>query len=312
MKAGRASSAVRDYQEAMKRRSSRDVGSKLADARKLQRHEDGAIIEARGDQFATEGREDQAIDEWMRAAQASSQVARREDLLRKVGNLQSHKRRRSVLRRSLLLLSLFLLVIAATFVLTPMVHNRLSARDLEALSSLPPAERISGIDGFVEQAKPYAWYVRLFMREYELLTVADAQQQRADLIKTVVVQPQADKVLADRELTLLAQLKVRDEDVRVTWKQLAADAASVRQIVFDPERRVQVDAIAVRAKAGLEAAEARRAALGQQVVKARRTGAEGEQVFARDNVVAAVSPRDAPRLQLAGERVGDEVRCAVE
>jgi len=255
MKAGRASSAVRDYQEAMKRRSSRDVGSKLADARKQQRHEDGATIEARGDQFAAEGREDQAIDEWMRAAQASSQVARREDLLRKVGGLQSRKRRRSVLRRSLLLLSLFMFVIAVTFVVTPMVHNRLSARDLESLAALPPTERISGLDGFIEQAKPYSWYVRLFMREYELSTVVDAQAQRADLIKTVVVQPQADKVMADRELTLLAQLKVRDEDTRVTWKQLAADAASVRQIVLDPERRNQIDAIAGRAKAGLEAAD---------------------------------------------------------
>ena len=68
----------------------------------------------------------------------------------------------------------------------------------------------------------------------------------------------------------------------------------------------------VRRAAGLEAAEARRAALGQQIVKACRARAEGEQVLAGNDVVAAVSARDPPRLQLPGERVGDQMRLDIE
>jgi serine/threonine-protein kinase len=284
---GRVSSAVRSYQDAIKRRSSRDQGAKIADARKQQRHEDGLAIEARGDQMAAAGREDEAIDEWMRAAQASSQVARREDLLRKVGNVQHRKRRRSLLRRSLILLSLFMLAVVGAFAATPEVHRRLAQRELLALAGLPAAERLAELDAFIDRTKPYAWYLNLFRSEYDLPAVADAQAQRVELAKAAPVEaPPSSSAIADRERKFVEQLGERAKDAHVTWKQLESDAASLRPLIRDQGRRAQVDAIAAQAAAGLQAVEQGLAAIDA----ARQAGHHADAL-----ALAAEFPASNPR-----------------
>lgn len=243
-------------QESLKRRSSRDMGAKIAEVRKQQRHEEGLAIEARGDQFAAEGREDEAIDEWMRAAQASSQVARREDLLRKVGGVQRRQRRRRGLRRTLSLVILLAVAVLGIYLVTPEVHRRLSQREFQVLAQLPVASRLAELDQFIDRTKPYGWYVQVFQRGYELPVIAYAQQQRNTLVAATTVQPPHNPVVqADREGALLERLIARTADPQATWKQLESEATNIRAQITDPARRAQVDSIISAAQAGQQAVE---------------------------------------------------------
>ena len=250
--AGRASEAVRAYQEALKRRSSRDVGGKLADARKLQRHDEAEEVEECGDQFAAEGRDDEAIDEWLRASQLQSRVIRREGLLRKVGAVQGRKRRRMLLRRTIGALALLVLVAVNVGLWTPRVHDYLVKRDLPAATpGEEPTARLAVLSRFVEAHQPYAWYATIFRNSYDLPTVIAANREITALRALPPPVRPAD-ARAARDINEAKRIRTLAGDPQVPWRQVAEAAAAT---TAEGEARRAIEAVATEALAALQAQE---------------------------------------------------------
>ena len=250
--AGRASEAVRSYQEALKRRSTRDVGGKLADARKLQRHDEAEAIEERGDQLAEQGRDDEAIDEWLRASQMQSRVIRREELLRKVGKVQRRKRRRLLLRRSLGTLALGLLVAVNVGLWTPRVHDHLAARDYPAaVTDEGPTARLQQLSRFVDAHQPYRWYAGTFRRGYDLPTVSAARRE-IDALRALPPPVRPAAARAAHDAIEVNRIRTLAADPQVSWRQVAEAAAAT---TAEGEARRAIEAATAPAHVALQAQE---------------------------------------------------------
>jgi len=252
--AGRASEAVRSYQEALKRRSSRDVGGKLADARKLQRHGEAEAIEDKGDQLAARGRDDEAIDEWLRASQMQSRVIRREEILRKVGRAQSRKRRRMLLRRSLGALALFLLIAVNVGLWTPPVHEHLAARDYPvAATGEAPSGRLATLGEFIDSQQPYAWYARLFRRSYELPTLVRARQE-VEALRALPAPVRPADLRGARDIAEAKRIRLLAADPQIPWRQVA-EAAAATATATEGDARRAIESVIADAQAALQAQE---------------------------------------------------------
>jgi tetratricopeptide (TPR) repeat protein len=251
---GHPSEAIREYNEAQKRRPSKEVGGKLADARKAQRHNDASSLDAHGDAMAKSGRFDEAIDDWMRASQQYSQVARREDLLRKVAKAQSAKRRRRILRLSFGVIILLAVIGVNAYLWTPRGHAWWVERQRQQANSLTdPGARREALSAIIDKNVPFTFYQTFFGRGYAI----SFARVEADLktLSGIPEQGGSDTTVADRENTVVKAIETAAIDDQITWPALIKRGEGALKNLSGNDPRARVQAVIDAARAQMTNAE---------------------------------------------------------
>jgi len=296
---GRASEAIRQYNEAQKRRPSKEVGGKLADARKAQRHGDATALEQHGDSHADAGRYDEAIDDWMRASQQYSQVARREELLRKVAGAQRSKSWRRLRRSFFGLILLIVLVGVLAYLLTPRAHATwLDYQRKQALAAPDVPSQVRALQDLTETARPYQWYATFFRRPYELpLTAIEA-----DLRSLRTVAPDQDPVpvgadqQGKREAAAIITLADLAANAAVQWSTVIERGEAVLKTLAGAEPREQATAVIAAARSAVENIDRELAE-----IEALRASGHHQEALVRSAAFAEGFPRAGLRtLPVAG------------
>lgn len=269
---GRPSEAIRQYQEAQRRRPSKEIGGKLADARKAQRHGDAASIEQRGDEAARLGRYDDAIDDWMRASQQYSQVARREDLLRKVAKAQRAKQSRRLTRVFFGLILIVVVLGVNAYLWTPDLHNKWIEYERTQANTLGnPVERRAALQHILQKHQPFAWYKTCFSKSYELNIAAVEADIRAI---SAAVEPTGPNEIAIAEAKVIATLQADVGNDKMPWSTVIDRGEKTLTGLRMPENRDTVTAILGSARDHVASIEAEVAAI--DVLRAQ--GRHGEAV----------------------------------
>lgn len=288
---GRPSEAIRQYNEAQKRKPSKEVGGKLADARKAQRHQDATSLEQHGDQLAKAGRYDEAIDDYMRASQQFSQVARREDLLRKVATAQRAKGRRRLLRAGIGLIVLVVLSGILAYVATPPLHALWVERMRGQANALPtPDEQAQALHGIITTQQPFAWYASLYGRPYSLsLAAVEADLAALNAAPEPPIQPGQSEAerRAEVDARALAAFLAVANDAQVPLVDVIQRGEAAVASLNGDEARAEAAATLTTVREQLAAAEAELAAIAA-------LRAEGKHAAALER--AAAYPTAHPRV----------------
>lgn len=287
---GRPSEAIRQYNEAQKRKPTKEVGGKLAEARKAQRHQDATSLEQHGDNLARAGRYDEAIDDWMRASQQFSQVARREDLLRKVAQAQRAKGRRRLVRAVFVLVLLVALGGAGAYFGTPRLHAQwVEHARQQANAEADPAAKVEALRAILANQRPFAWYVTLFRRDYPL-PLAAVETDLEVLNTPPEDRPQPGQTEAERRAELdakaLAAFQIVVDDSAVPLSEVIRQGETTLAALSGAEAQAQATAIIATAREQIEQAEAELAAIA-----ALRAAGQHAAALARAATYATGHPR---------------------